>query len=192
MNDEEDFQPDTLDEFHTFFECYDDEFQFDPNIFVFDEVNINQVELVDTNQSNQPEKVMNEYQCQNRPLQNVPRNIPANLPQQNPSQKFDQAPGLSALVTVKMCDRISTQLQLKQYLQLKISGNKNIRFNKKKLSCLFNIFVRNFGWEPMSREETRNKELVFQRLFSNKDVVVSTIEQFPSVLDQVLLCGGLK
>lgn len=115
-------------------------------------------------------------------------------PPQQPQQIVDPSVGhLSGIpcgAFNKMGDRFLTQDQLKEYLQFLISGDKKIRFKKEKLFYLFDIFVMMFGWVQLKRKEKRNKELVFKRLFENKNVVVESIERFPSIIDQVLLYEG--
>ena len=91
---------------------------------------------------------------------------------------------------LKMGGRINSPNDLKEYLQKKISGDKKIRFNKTKLFYLFDIFVKMFGWRPLNRTEKRKKELVFQRLFENKQDVLDSIEKYPSIIEQVLVCQG--
>lgn len=91
---------------------------------------------------------------------------------------------------LKVGDKINSPNDLKEYLQKKISGDRKTRFNKTKLFYLFDIFVKMFGWRPLSRTEKRKKELVFQRLYENKQDVLDSIEKYPSIIEQVLVCQG--
>lgn len=68
------------------------------------------------------------------------------------------------------------------YLNYKISGDKNIRFKKEKLHCLYNIFVNHhLGLKPLNRDDKRNKNLVFSKLFAHKDKVIECIEKKPEI-----------
>ncbi|KAK8875930.1 hypothetical protein M9Y10_006108 [Tritrichomonas musculus] len=67
------------------------------------------------------------------------------------------------------------------YLNYKISGDRNIRFKKEKLHCLYNIFANHLGLKPLNRDDKRNKNHVFSKLFSHKDKVIECIEKKPEI-----------
>lgn len=91
-----------------------------------------------------------------------------------------------------VCNQINSVDQMKAYLQRKITGRSDVRFNKKTLHYLYNIFAQSFGWRSLTRTEKRNKQLVFKRLFDNKVQVVQCIQSYPSIIEQVLLVKGLS
>ncbi|KAK8846406.1 hypothetical protein M9Y10_020424 [Tritrichomonas musculus] len=92
--------------------------------------------------------------------------------------------------TVSSCSNIKNVKQMKEYLQLIISGNKNLRFNKKTLHYFYNLLAGMFCWSPLTRDEKRNKNLVFQKLFKNRNLVIDSINKYPSIIEQVFIIKG--
>lgn len=128
----------------------------------------------------------------NNHRQNVTNySIPASTSMQDLYSNIFGHAACSVKRTVKSsCDQIHSIKDLIQYYQLRITGYKNIRFNRTTLHNLYNIYANIFGWKPLTRKEKRNKDLVFKHLFSNKDLVIGITEKNPSILVQVLLDRG--
>lgn len=68
-----------------------------------------------------------------------------------------------------------------EFLQYKISGNKNIRIGREYLHKLYTIFKEKLNWEPLNRSDRRRKILVFKKFYKHKEVVQYLIQTCPEV-----------